>query len=82
MQVTLLNVRDSVINIYRERKFLAATLKDTHTVVGRLELMIGVAVHLLFIFFYLLIFRVRQELSTTDHLFVCISLARAWTISG
>ena len=60
--MTLLNVRDAVINIYRERKFLAATLKDTHTVVGRLELMIGIGVHLLFIFFYLLIFRVRPPL--------------------
>ena len=47
-----------MINIYKERKFLAATLKDTRTVVGRLEFMIGVIVHLGFLFFYLLIFRV------------------------
>ena len=59
LQVSLHDIRDSVINIYRERKFLAATLRDTRTVVSRLELVIGVVVHLVFLFFYLLIFRVR-----------------------
>ena len=58
-QVSLHDIRDAVINIYRERKFLAATLRDTRTVVSRLELVIGVVVHLVFVFFYLLIFRVR-----------------------
>ena len=58
-QVSLHDIRDAVINIYRERKFLAATLRDTRTVVSRLELVIGVVVHLVFLFFYLLIFRVR-----------------------
>ena len=60
-QVSLHDIRDAVINIYRERKFLAATLRDTRTVVGRLELIIGVVVHLVFLFFYLLIFRVRPN---------------------
>jgi len=59
LQVSLHDIRDAVINIYRERKFLAATLRDTRTVVSRLELVIGVVVHLVFLFFYLLIFRVR-----------------------
>ena len=59
--MSLHDIRDAVINIYRERKFLAATLRDTRTVVGRLELIIGVVVHLVFIFFYLLIFRVRRS---------------------
>ena len=42
----------------QERKDLAATLKDTRTVVGRLELLIAFVVHIAFIFFYLLIFQV------------------------
>jgi hypothetical protein len=48
-----------VIQVYQERKNLAATLKDTKTVIGRLEVLIGFTVHLCFVFFYLLIFRVR-----------------------
>ena len=59
-QVTLHNTRDAVIQVYQERKNLAATLKDTKTVIGRLELLIGFSVHLCFVFFYLLIFRVRR----------------------
>lgn len=58
-QVTLHNTRDAVIQVYRERRNLAATLKDTKTVIGRLEILIGVTVHVTFVFFYLLIFRVR-----------------------
>lgn len=42
----------------QERKDLAATLKDTRTVVGRLELLIAFVVHIAFIFFYLIIFQV------------------------
>lgn len=52
-------MRDAVIQVYQERKNLAATLKDTKTVIGRLEYLIGFTVHLCFVFFYLLIFRVR-----------------------
>lgn len=58
-KVTLHNTRDAVIQVYQERKNLAATLKDTKTVIGRLEYLIMVTVHLCFIFFYLLIFRVN-----------------------
>jgi len=58
-KVTLHNTRDAVIQVYKERKDLAATLKDTRTVVGRLEFLIAFVVHTAFIFFYLLIFRVN-----------------------
>ncbi len=71
-QVSLHDIRDAVINIYRERKFLAATLRDTRTVVSRLELVIGVVVHLVFLFFYLLIFRVRFFYTC------CFSVVIAW----
>lgn len=43
----------------QERKHLALQLKDTKTVVGKLEFMCGVAIHLIFILIYLVIFHVR-----------------------
>ncbi|KAK9815600.1 hypothetical protein WJX72_006571 [[Myrmecia] bisecta] len=57
-QVSLHDIRDAVIQIYQERKNLAFTLKDTKTVVGKLERIIGTVIHVLFIFFYLIIFSV------------------------
>ncbi len=45
---------------WQERKDLAATLKDTRSVVGRLEFLIAFVVHIAFIFFYLLIFQVGR----------------------
>ena len=33
-------------------------LQDTKTVVGKLELVVGVIIHIIFIFFYLIIFNV------------------------
>jgi len=35
-------------------------LQDTKTVVGKLELVIGVALHIIFIFFYLMVFNVSS----------------------
>lgn len=58
-KVTLHNARDAVIRVYKERKDLAHTLKDTKGVVKRLEFLIAVVVHILFLFFYLLIFQVN-----------------------
>lgn len=43
----------------QERKHLAFTLKDTKTVVGKLENIVGFVIHALMIFFYLVIFDVR-----------------------
>lgn len=51
--------------LLQERKHLAFTLKDTKTVVGKLENIIGFVIHALMIFFYLVIFDVRP-LSLTD----------------
>lgn len=42
----------------QERKHLAFTLKDTKTVVGKLENIVGFVIHALMIFFYLVIFDV------------------------
>lgn len=47
------------MQIYKERKNLAFTLKDTKTVVGKLEFVIAVIMHTIFFFFYLMIFEVR-----------------------
>lgn len=51
----------------QERKHLALQLKDTKTVVGKLEAMCGIALHLIFILFYLVIFKVRLS-SASAHL--------------
>ncbi|KAK9844135.1 hypothetical protein WJX81_005562 [Elliptochloris bilobata] len=57
-RISLGEMRDAVIVIYRERKNLAFTLKDTRTVVGKVELIFACALHSISVFFYLLIFNV------------------------
>jgi small-conductance mechanosensitive channel len=42
----------------QERKDLAFTLKDTKTIVGKLETILGFAIHILFIILYLVVFSV------------------------
>lgn len=46
----------AVNTIFLERKNLANTLKDSRNITNTLEHLIGIVVHVLFIFFYLLIF--------------------------
>ena len=41
---------------------LSSLLQDTKTVVGKLELVVGVIIHIIFIFFYLIIFNVSCTL--------------------
>ena len=41
---------------------LSSLLQDTKTVVGKLELVVGVIIHIIFIFFYLIIFNVGCSL--------------------
>ena len=53
------------MQIYDNRKNLSATLKDTKTIVGKLERLLGICFQLLFIFFYLAIFDVSLLLSCT-----------------
>lgn len=57
-RVTLHDIRDAVLNVYSERKHLAFQLKDTKTVVSKLERIFGVIIHLLFVILYLVIFDV------------------------
>lgn len=57
-KLVLADIRDAVIKIYKERRNLALSLKDAKTVVGKLELVIGVVLHIIFIFFYLMVFNV------------------------
>ncbi|CAK0787367.1 hypothetical protein CVIRNUC_010587 [Coccomyxa viridis] len=47
-----------VTQIYKERANLAVQLKDTKSVVGRLKFVISVVLHIVFIFFYLMIYNV------------------------
>ena len=58
-QVTLTEMRIAVVNVYKNRINLAATLKDTKTVVSKLERMVGAGLHLVAILFYLAIWNVR-----------------------
>ena len=51
------SIADSA-DIMQERKDLAFTLKDTRTIVGKLRTILGIALHFIFIMFYLLIFAV------------------------
>lgn len=48
--------------IYKERKNLAYTLQDARGVVSKLELIMGVMMHVLFVFFYLIIFDVSPTM--------------------
>ena len=55
-------MREAILAIYQDRKNLAATLKDTKTVVGTLERIMAVVIQLAFFFIYLLIWNVRSRL--------------------
>ena len=54
----------------RQRANLAAQLKDTKSVVGRLKSVIGVCLHLVCIFFYLVIYNVNVEKLWVQHWFI------------
>ncbi|KAL6757038.1 hypothetical protein V8C86DRAFT_3026394 [Haematococcus lacustris] len=57
---------EAVIAIYKERKKLSLTLQDTHSVVGKLELICGVVLHVVAAGVYLAIFKVSiQQLWVT-----------------
>lgn len=47
-----------MVSVYENRKNLALTLKDTRTVVGKLETILGVGIHGVCFLFYLSIFNV------------------------
>lgn len=55
----LQELRDAVWEIVKYRANLAATLKDTRTVVGKLERFMAIVVQFLFLFLYLLVWNVR-----------------------
>ncbi len=55
-------MREAILAVYQDRKNLAATLKDTKTVVGTLERIMAVVIQLVFFFVYLLIWNVRTLL--------------------
>ena len=60
VQVSLADTREAVLQIYMERKNLALTLQDAHTVVAKLELIFASVFHILACFTYLVIFQVCQ----------------------
>ncbi len=50
----------ATMRLCRERANLAVQLKDTKSVVGRLKSVISVVLHIVFIFFYLVIYNVSR----------------------
>lgn len=52
----------ALVHVHRERSNLATQLKDTKSVVGRLRSVISVVLHIVFIFFYLMIYDVGSLL--------------------
>jgi len=52
------DMKEAVLQIYDNRSNLANTLKDTRTIVGKLERLLGICLQLIFIFFCLAIFDV------------------------
>ena len=59
MQLSLQELRDAVVNIYENRKNLAATLTDTKNVVANLERVMTAVVQFVLFFAYLAIWKVR-----------------------
>ncbi|PNH11269.1 Mechanosensitive ion channel protein 10 [Tetrabaena socialis] len=56
-RISLGQMVDTIVRVYKERKKLALTLQDTRTVVAKLELICGCVLHIVFAFFYLVIFQ-------------------------
>ena len=71
--MSLADTREAVLGIYRERKNLALTLHDTHTVVAKLELIFGSVLHVLAGFLYLVIFQVCARGHSPDCMLECRS---------
>ena len=66
-QVSLGDMREAVLAIYKERKNLALTLQDAHTVIAKLELIFGSVLHVLAFFIYLVIFQVGRHSKCNWH---------------
>jgi mechanosensitive ion channel protein 4/5/6/7/8/9/10 len=56
--VSMKELQQAVLKIYQERKNLAHALKDTKSVVGKLQLICQIVFHVLGFFSYLVVFQV------------------------
>ncbi|WPT11799.1 Mechanosensitive ion channel protein 8 [Picochlorum sp. SENEW3] len=56
-EITREDCRDAVEKIHQDRCNLAATLQDTKSITKALEILLGIIIHTIFFFFYLLIFQ-------------------------
>lgn len=76
--------KSALLQIYKERKNLAYTLQDARGVVSKLELIMGVMMHVLFVFFYLIIFDVRccTDSPCYSSLPMPVQVADTWFASG
>ena len=67
VQLSLQELRDAVVNIYENRKNLAATLTDTKNVVANLERVMTAVVQFVLFFAYLAIWKVGDCLATIHY---------------
>ncbi|KAL4858334.1 Mechanosensitive ion channel protein 10 [Chlorella vulgaris] len=55
-EVTLENTQEMVCQLYKDRVNLRKTLKGTNAILMKLDMFVGTLLHLIFIFFYMLVF--------------------------
>lgn len=82
--ITLKDCMGSIEKIYHERCNLASSLRDTKAITGVLEFLVGMVIHTIFFFFYLLIFKahVSEIWVGFTGLLVAFSFIFATTVSN
>ena len=66
-QVTLPALKAAVTTIFTERVSLAAQLKDSKSIVGALEFVLGLVLHVVAGFLYLVVFQVSCRYALGQH---------------
>ncbi|KAI8111519.1 hypothetical protein M9435_004019 [Picochlorum sp. BPE23] len=81
-KISLMDCAAAVGQIYKERSNLASTLRDARSINKTLEVLIGLSVHVLFIFFYLMIFNTGGSITDAWISFSGILLAFSFLFAG
>lgn len=81
-KISLMDCAAAVGHIYKERSNLASTLRDARSINKTLEILIGITIHVLFIFFYLMIFNTGGSITDAWISFSGILLAFSFLFAG
>ena len=81
-KISLMDCAAAVGQIYKERSNLASTLRDARSINKTLELLIGSIVHVLFVFFYLMILSTGGSIKDTWISFSGLLLAFSFLFAG